>query len=124
LEDFSDHYRYKKGDDIIGYQAGIIDHFSSSMETNLRDLDRMIDFSQVKLSVKIYTKLIECRKEYQNLIKHGKGYSRFLSASEITGELYDYNLKFEMTHRKELFDSIIKTINILIDIISIENFND
>jgi len=124
LEDFSDHYRYKKGEDIISYQAGVIDDFSYSMETNLSDLDRMIDFSQVKLSVKIYTKIIECRKEYNSIIKHSKGYSRFLSASEITGELYDYNLKFEMKHRKELFDSIIKTINLLIEIISIDDFED
>jgi len=124
LENFADHYRHKKGEDIIDYQAGIIEGFASEMETNLWDLDRMIDFSQVKLSVNIYTKLIECRKEYHNLIKHSKGYSRFLSASEITGELYDYNLKFEMKHRKEFFDSIIKTINLLIDIISIENLDD
>ena len=124
LEDFSDHYRYKKGDDIIGYQAGVIDHFASAMETNLRDLDRTIDFSQVRLSVKIYTKLIECRKEYHSLIKHSKGYSRFLSTSEITGELYDYNLKFEMKHKKELFDSIIKTINLLIEIISVNYLED
>ena len=69
------------------------------METNLKDLDRIIDFSQIKLSSSIYYKLIECRKEYQNLIKNSKGYSRFLSVSEITGKLYDYNLNFETKYK-------------------------
>ena len=124
LDDFADHYRYKKGEDLIGFQAGIIEGFGKDMETNLSDLDRIINFSQIKLSSKVFTKLIECRKEYQNLIKHSKGYSRFLSGSEITGELYDYNLKFEMEHRKGLFESIIKTINILTDILKMETFED
>lgn len=124
IDDFADHYRYKKGEDIIDYQARVVKEFSEMMETNLDELDRIINFSQIRLSIKFYTKLLECRKEYENLIKHSKGYSSFLSASEITSKLYDYNLKFEMKHKKELFESIIKTIGILIDIINMESFED
>lgn len=113
LDDYPDHYRNKKGDSEISYQLHSLEGFVKKMKQNLEILDRIIQLYQIKMPRELYSLVIQCRTAYYNLISHSKGYQQYLSVSEITGSLIDWNLKFEMKHKKGMYDSIIKIIEIM-----------
>ena len=122
LDDFPDHYKNKKGEDKIKFHLFCIEGFPKRMQQNLESLDRIIQFYQVKMPSGLFSHIIKCRTEYNNLIKHIKGYQQFLSVSEKTGSLIEWNLKFEMKHKKEMYNSIIKIIEIMIEILNNKKF--
>ncbi len=114
INDYADHKRYKKKDDIFSYQIDSLKQFASKMESNLINLEKIIGFSQINISSSYYNEIIECRNEYKNIITSVELYSRFLGASEITGQIIDYNLNFELKYRNDMYTSLIKTMNIII----------
>jgi hypothetical protein len=114
LDDFPDHNKNKKGDDEISYQLHSLDGFVKKLEQNLETLDRIVQLYQIKMPRELYSLVIQCRTAYYNLINHSKEYEEKLSASEITGSLIEWNLNFELKHKKGMYDSIIKIIDTMI----------
>jgi len=123
LDNFPDHYINKKGDDSISYQLHCLVGFIKRLEQNLGSLDHITQFYQIKMPSKLFSTIIQCRTAYNNLIHHTKGYEQFLSVSEKTGSLIDWNLKFEVKHKKGMYDSILKLIDIMINILN-KNYNN
>ncbi len=114
LDDFPDHNKYKKGDDEISYQLHSLDGFIKKLKKNLEILDRIIQLYQIKMPRELYSFVIQCRTAYYNLINHSNEYRKKLSVSEITGSLIEWNLNFELKHKKGMYDSIIKIIETMI----------
>lgn len=114
LDDFPDHIKNKKGDDEISYQLHSLEGFVKKMKQNLEILDRIIQLYQIKMPRELFSLVIQCRTAYYNLMNHSKEYQQKLSVSEITGSLIEWNLKFEIKHKKGMYDSIIKIVEIMI----------
>lgn len=118
LDDFADHHRYKKGDDIFDYQISVLKDFNTYMKDRVQNLDKIIQFAQINIDSETYNELIDCRKEYLAALNNINLYVQFLEASEITGELIDYNLKFETKYKEEMYKSILIIINLSIDLLN------
>jgi hypothetical protein len=121
LENYADHKLYKKGDSFIDYQISVFNEFILKMESNLKDIERIIDLAQINIQSQSYNDILECRNNYRDLIQNSKLYVQFLGVSEITGKLIDYNLKFEKKYKEDMYNGLINSINYMQSILIKKN---
>ncbi len=122
LDDFADHTKLKYRDKKIENQLYVFNQYKNILENNIKNLDWIITFSQIKITGDFYSKLIRCRKESKEFYNFYTEYNRILKVNETEHKL-DINVTLEFKFKKAMYKSGIKVMNTMIEILYDVNNN-